>query len=230
MRSRALALLALAASLAALPADAATRYCRLVKENPGDKDMHADTRGLTPFGPYDLKSMDVATNATQLTGVIRVADLTNTSPTAAVEGGTYKFYFSADREHHWILVAHVGADKDRFEIWKSGGEWVAPEDEGKGAAIKHIPPDEYLANVRGVVDPKANEIRLTVPLSLLDGRVVRGRKLDHLGGHSYSWKVPLDEHQPVTGPWLVGQFEDAVSARASLGYPAGAPSCVRVGR
>jgi hypothetical protein len=228
-------LVVVAAALVAAPAAHAKTYCKLVKENPGDADpvYHAVPRGATPFAPYDLKSMDVATNATHLTGVIRVGDLTYDSPTKEHEAGLYAFAFSFDLEHSYALEAWVGGGRDRFELWRHPDPWLAPEDEGQsGTGVQTIPAPVLVGRARGVVDLKTNEIRMTVPLSIFGrGVVARSTKITHLGGNSASYKLWVDQSTPATSPgWFFGQHEDAVSARAWDGYPIGAPSCVKVGR
>lgn len=225
---------ALLAAAAAAPADAKT-YCKIVREKPGDADhpAHAVPRGMTPFGPYDLKSMDVAADATHLTGVIRVADLANANPLAEHDGGVYTLYFSRDREHTWYFEATLGGGRDSFVLWRSPDPWLAPEDEGSQGSGVHTsaPPSVVTGAVRGIVDRRTNEIRMTVPLSAFGrGVLVKGRSLAWFGGNSASTKIQRDESEQPGWRYVFGQHEDAISAKRTESYPVGAPSCVRVGR
>ena len=226
---------ALLVGVAAAPADAKT-YCRLVREKPTDADpvYHSATRGTTPFGPYDLKSMDVATNATHLTGVIRVADLTNTSPTASQDGAFYTQWFSLDPERNYFFAVQTGSARDIFELYQNHEPWLAPEDERAPDGFVEMDtsrPVLLTDRVHGVVDRKTNELRMTVPLSVFGrGVMKRGLTLSHFGGNSASTKIQLDEKDPPNWPNVFSQHEDAISARRWESYPLGAPSCVRVGR
>lgn len=225
---------ALLVAVAAAPAGAKT-YCKLVQEKPGDADppTHYVTRGPTPFGPYDLKSMDVAANATHLTGVIRVADLANANPLAEHDGAVYTLHFSRDTEHSWYFEATLGGGRSSFVLWRSPDPWLAPEDEGsQGSGVyTSAPPSVVTRAVRGVVDARTNEIRMTVPLSAFGkGVLVRGRSLAWFGGNSASTKVQRDESEEPGWRYVFAQHEDAISARRTASYPIGAPSCVRVGR
>lgn len=219
---------------AAAPADAKT-YCKLVRERPGDADpvYHAALRGTTPFGPYDLKSMDVASDATRLIGVIRVADLANASPTAEHDGAVYTLWFSRDPEHNYYFEATLGGGRADFALWRSDDGWLAPEDESSqdGGVHTHEPPVLVTRAVRGIVDLRTNEIRMTVPLAVFGrGVMARGRHLSHFGGNSASTKIQRDESEEPGRRYVFSSHEDAVSAHRKDAYPLGAPSCVRVGR
>ncbi len=96
------ALACAAALLMAAPADAKP-YCQLAKERPGDRDHHWHTRGTSPFGPWDIKSLDVATDATRLTGVIRLGDLAKDYPLSDQDGGYYTLHFSWCAEQHYFF-------------------------------------------------------------------------------------------------------------------------------
>lgn len=215
----------------AAPADAKS-YCRLAAEQPGDRDHHWYGRGTSEFGPWDLKSLDVATSATHLTGVVRLGDLTKDYALSEQDGGYYTLHFSLDAERHYFFTAELSDRVQRFVLFQDDDGWLHPEDEdqAQGVQVDSGKPVE-IARPRGVVDAKAGEIRMTVPLTVFGrGVMTRGKWLYGFGGNSARSQVQLDEEAPPYWSSALGHHEDAVSARKGTTYPLGARSCVRVGR
>lgn len=222
MRPRLVAACALAlTALLAAQADART-YCRLAKESPDDGDPHWYWRAGAPFGPWDLKSLDVASSRTHLTGVVRVADLTPDGPRSPDDGALYRLHFSAGESHHYVLVAEIGPGRQTYELWQKDEPW--PSVDGRATPL-------LLARAAGVADAVTNEIRMTVPLSVFGKRVARPRTpLSAFGGESQRRQLHTDDSVPPYFRSVIGHAQDEISSPRGVTYPLGAPSCVKVRR
>jgi hypothetical protein len=129
--------------------------CKLVTDATGD-GTGTGTAAAGPNEPaLDIVSADVATNATMLTAVFRVASLSGATDTAPT-GRTYELSFKSGTTT--ITVRAV--------ISKAGNTWQ----DGKGS---------------GIVDTAGNEIRVSVPLSTLGVPVKTGDKLTDLVANSF---------------------------------------------
>lgn len=213
--------LALAAPAAAAPA----RYCELLKDDGQELAQEQYAPGTA--SDVTLLSADVANDARALTAVLRVRALPDV-PSQGVTGANYQFAFSSSPEHHFLLVARLGADRV-FEAYShlmpSYGAYEMPEDEVWTDAMT------FLGNATGVVDTAADEVRITVPLSMLGfrGGFPRGTRLNYLGASADRTHGDVSRPGPVP-PFFLLYHQDALSGGRHLRYPAGAPSCVRVGR
>ena len=131
--------------------------CNLLTDPQGDAD--AAVLGSNEDQAMDIVSADVATNATQITAVIRVVKLTNPdsmSPT----GNWYEFTFTGSSnqigEQMYVQVGPTGT------IWEDGAG-------------------------TGVLDYKKNEIRITLPLSYFGTgaqAIVPGPPFHNFAAHS----------------------------------------------
>ena len=156
MRAPRRVLLVLVASTLCVPAIAAHAtvtkkhrpkpVCKLVTDRSGDA-KGTGTALTTPSSDanLDIISADVATNATTLTGVVRVSKLA-TSDSTAPAGWQYQVVFS------------VGGYTDTVEVvvGPSGTSWNG----GKGT---------------GKIDAAKKEVRISVPLRPQDCELTEGR-------------------------------------------------------
>jgi hypothetical protein len=127
--------------------------CKLIKDPKGDANSIGTNGAKTPQSDpnMDILSADFATNATTLTGVVRLAGLSsddNMAPT----GRSYQWTFQVDERSTIIDVV----------VSKAGVTWYG----GKG---------------RGVVDYKKKQIRMSVPLTKLEVRIRPGTVLRYNG-------------------------------------------------
>lgn len=210
------------------PADAApkppAKSCRLVK------DAAADTEALTPDESLDrqldILSADVATNARDLTVVLRLAALTASDP-ANPQGRVYEFDFTAV-EKNFIVMGSLLPGGNSFNVFIS--ETRLEENESGARSATGI------GSATGVVDVVKKEIRMTAPLSVFTPHAPIARKtpLVHLAAFTYRANgysaQPAHDALPVkaevTGD--VGLGADQAWGRMAY-YRAGSPSCVRPG-
>jgi hypothetical protein len=240
-RTAVLAAVLLVPLLGSVAGAAPRPYCHVLRDelrDTGQQETVAD--GTT--SDVDLVGGDLATDATRLTAVIRLRDLTPDDPTAAYQGKTYELWFDLDAERHYFFEASFNSDTSGFRLNKASSGWVRPEDERTGA---YGEPQVWLvAQAAGVVDTKANEIRLTVPLKVFGlsrAGLRKGTRLFNLGaytsrsfgdypGSPVPSTIPLpggDDAKPVMHP---GNAWDAANGTRTDAYVVGAPSCVNVGR
>ena len=129
--------------------------CKLINDRAGDAVAPA---APVPNDPnLDILSADVATDATRLTAVIRVASLSgegSTSPT----GRSYSLVFNAKG----TIVSVDGI------VGPTGTTWFS----GKGT---------------GTVDPAKKEVRIHVPLSALSVPIKPGDKLLDVKAQTWRW-------------------------------------------
>jgi hypothetical protein len=166
MRAPRRVLLVLVASTLCVPAIAAHAtvtkkhrpkpVCKLVTDRSGDA-KGTGTALTTPSSDanLDIISADVATNATTLTGVVRVSKLASSDSTAPA-GWQYQVVFS------------VGGYTDTVEVvvGPSGTSWNG----GKGT---------------GKIDAAKKEVRISVPLSALHVPVKPGTVLTGIGARTF---------------------------------------------
>ena len=143
------------AAVDAAPRPKPKPVCNLIVDAKGDAVAPAAPMPNDPN--LDILSADIATNATTLTAVLRIADLSgkgDTSPT----GRAYTFVFTA--RGHVVSVEGI--------VGPSGVTWAG----GKGS---------------GTIDSKKNEVRVHIPLSTLPVQVKAGDKLNGLKAHTWRW-------------------------------------------
>jgi len=197
--------------------------CHLITDPAGDPGPSWEK--VPGDGSVDITSADIASNATTLTGVVRVASLTNPDPQApagqayfllfSVKGGNYPFFLSG-------------------RTYPTGNAWIfgyqAPD------PTTGINTSYTVAQGSGVVDLAKSEVRISVPLSAIRAtlRLPAGTVLRSLEALTYriagQGLVPSQQVGPVRAPLggLLLQFDTAYAAPTTV-YVAGSPSCVPVG-
>ena len=220
MRLRTAALASVVVGLVvSAPARAAVPSCRLFEDAKGDTFAvrYQDTVG-GPYGPQedslDIVSGDLAGDATNLTAVIRVVGLEETAATSP-GGLSFRVQFiaptTAEDENLW-LAARVGSGEPVFTA-------------GYRAMTANV--STKLADVKGVFDYDANEVRITAPLKTWDSRggVKLGSKLMLSGlDQTTSRFVAVN---PATGADTAA-FADVTTSDSS--YKVGDKSCLAVGK
>lgn len=203
MRSRPVLALALVGVVATTGlAGAATKpkpkpvkpVCNLVTDPAGDVTVASDN--------LDVVGGDLASDAKGITGVIRVKKLAATDGTAP-SGFAYNFRFKvtgSDKQYYLLASSEpspIGALTFEYGTINATNQLTAT-----GAA-------------KGVLDTAANEVRMTAPLDLGDGKVKPGTKFTDLQAITQRRFVVL----------LSGS--DSTVIDPSKTYSAGAPSCVK---
>lgn len=194
-----------AASAASVPAHAAKAkpkvYCKLVVDDVGKAGVLSSVAGSATYDPsLDIVSADIASNATTLTAVIRVKDLTPTS-TMSPGGRTWGLTFA----NGTVSVGLNAYLSDNF---------------GKQFSTKQ----------GGVFDFAKDEIRIHVALAdVAYAKIKKGSLLRGL----YVTSNSVVAFDPAMGlgygfPPFAGSTDDATAPKSV--YPAGALSCVKVGK
>lgn len=194
-----------AASAASVPAHAAKprpkTYCKLVVDDVGKAGVLSSVAGSATYDPsLDIVSADVASNATTLTAVIRVKDLTPTS-TMSPGGRTWGMTFT----NGTVSVGVNAYLSDNF------GE-------------------RFSTKQGGAFDIARDEVRIHVALA--DIAYAKIKKGSLLRGF-YATTNSVIAFDPAMGlgygfPPFGGSTDDATAPKSA--YPAGARSCVKVGK
>lgn len=204
---------------------APARYCKLLVDD--GKELPEEQAAPGSASDVTLLSADIATDARAITMVVRVRALPDV-PTYVVKGATYRFGFSVSPEHHFYGEARLGA-RHVFELYNYTSPWYGADEMPEGNVF--VDRITYVGPAAGVVDTARDEVRMTVPISMLGlgPGLRRGTKINYLGASSM--RTHGDADVPPPGPpTFVGYHEDGLSGGKKLAYPAGAPSCVVVGR
>lgn len=194
-------------------ADAATKHkvvrpappvCKLVTDPQGDSGTFA-AFGQTPASAYDpsldIVSADIASDAKNLTAVIRVKQLTpNTSSSPDT---------NSPLGREW-----------RFSVVIGGHSY--------GLAAFDGPLGPNFTTGIGAIDPAHNEIRITEPLSSMPFAMPKGTVMNNITLIAYS-TLQLDSAAGF-GDATPISTEDTAASKASTKYLAGTPSCVKVGK
>jgi hypothetical protein len=212
----------------AVPAHAAPRkVCHLLGPNSG----FLNSRGVPYSHPLHIRSADIASNRTHLTAVVRVKDLGD--PLLGPTGESFGFKFSRHAEENYFLTAMS---------WQSGepvfsaGMYSEPFDPQPNQVSS--PTYTTFGRVKGVVDVAKDEVRITVPLSLLRKHpahsLKRGAKVTYLSADTATWYgVERPEAASALPPEArtgVGYSGAFTYGSTRITYTLGAPSCVAVGR
>jgi hypothetical protein len=147
------ALVGLGLTAEAAPTRVRKPICYLIKDPKGDANAIGTNGAKTPQSDpsMDILSADFATNATTITGVIRLAGL-SADDQMAPTGRSYQWTFQVG-DRSTIIDAVIS---------QTGVSWYG----GKG---------------RGVVDYKRKQIRISVPLTKLEVRIRPGTVLRYNG-------------------------------------------------
>jgi hypothetical protein len=195
-----------------LPAEAARPVCRLVTDAAGDEaELNAVRANGEPS--LDILSADVATDARNLTTVVRVKRLGPVTNPALV--WRYELAFTV-RETTFFSTTTRFVDGDEAAIYVIDGEYDT--EQGVSAYTGH-----RVGFATVVFDTRANEVRVTAPLSLFTDSPISG---------DVDLRGPLASTWTATGSKTAGTSTSGSVDFAGPGKPYRhqAPSCVRVGR
>ena len=221
--SRLVACIAAVVALVGGPAAAERpRACNLVTDAEGDAAPPTVPDGGWPTGTpaypssLDIVTADVATDATRLTAVIRVAGL-RSDETGSPSGIAFAFHLTVRGQRFSLEASRNVGSEPRFRLW---GRVEHVGDENSGAASYGL-----IGPIDGVFDEDASEIRMTAPLRLFGSQIRAGERFGAFRLWSYfeaGATSPASDRATQTG-------HSADGAQSAATYAAGSPSCVRVG-
>jgi hypothetical protein len=197
--------------------------CNLVKDPTGDAGFDIAGPPVPGASGDDIVSGDVATNATTLTTVVRVASLDAADPQAPL-GRAYMFFFSAK-----------GSDRLFFTSVTTYLQGTSYEFGYREAGLGGLNANYVLSTGKGVVDLAKKEVRMSIPLSALKAGGARTAPGTKIGGLAIETRRVAG--QGVVAPPVVGGdqipigggrllFDDA----AGKSYLMGTKSCVKPGK
>lgn len=219
----------MAVAAAALPAVASTpskakpvkKVCNLLVDPSGDAQAAPGTP-LPSDDSLDILSGDVASTAKTLTAAIRMKSLTASDPQAPF-GADFIMEFSTPKSDTLFLSAAHYPTGDKFTF---------------GYLDASSTPMTFvtLAAAKGVLDTSKNEVRISVPIAVVNaaghGVVKAGGKIFGLQATSERFvgqgAVDRPAGLPSAVPFLHGllsQIDIATDGPAK--YVAGAPSCLK---
>lgn len=191
---------------------AAPLPCNLNTDPKGDTFLVRQQDAAGVFGPQedgvDIVSVDLATDAKTITGVIRVVKLLETITTSPL-GVTYRTQFSVPaqgRDFNFYLNASNTS---------TGGKVFTG-----GVRDALLNTSTKLGDGTGVFDTDKNEIRISVPLSAFaatNGGIKKGLKL------ATDWDTTVSRATPAASVFA----DVAVGAKP---YTVGAKNCVKPGK
>ena len=194
---------------AAVAAPKAKPVCNLVTDAAGDASV--DPAGAVADDALDVVSVDVASDKTNITAVVRVKKLEKSA------ARNWTATFSADGTD-FSLAGHItAAGTEVFDAAYAGAT---------GGSI-------YGPGTTGVFDLAKNEVRITAPLSLLSEQAtIKSGKTKITGiGATTGAELLVPDATGVFGPTLFSYSPvNADSTDAGKDYTAGAASCVAVGK
>lgn len=197
--------------------------CNLVTDPSGDASPQTP---VPSDDTIDILSADIATNATQITAVLRLKNL-SASSVPSQTGVSYEFDFSAPGGSNTLFLAYNADDSGSHssfgDIESIGGQ---NNNTSKGPAVT-------------VFDKAKNEVRITAKLSDLSalGKFKPGTKLTGLEAKTWvligtpeaTPEVDAPALGPVVGPGN-GLLDPVDDATGSKNYVIGTPSCIKVGQ
>lgn len=197
--------------------------CKLLVDDAGDTKVMGQVKHQDDA--MDILSADVASNAKEVTAVIRVKKYAATDQTAPL-GRSY-----------YLLWAAKGAPGPVFlsaGVYPNANEFVF------GFLDETATPGRFtsLGSARGVFDADKSEIRVTAAISDLVknklGTYKAGEKLASLKAEARSFTgqnvVQKPTGWPSQAPFIRGLVHVVDDATATKSYSIGAPSCVAVGK
>jgi hypothetical protein len=228
-----LVLVAVAAVAASAPAAAPS--CRLVRDPRGDGRWFTSytptpADGLDADSDLDIVSADIATDAKQITAVVRTVTLRADDPQAPT-GRSYWVLFVVGEQRYYIEAVTAAVGNDTGEVFR---ETSRTPDEPTGAGESSA---EGLGRAAVRFDHAKAEVRMTAPLSyfashtpLSKGRQIRG--IEAMSFHQQGFgagRQSLPNGSVVD--WGGGGAANGIDvATTKQTYTVGAPSCVVVGR
>ena len=209
-----LALAATGVASAAAKSAAPKPVCNLVVDPAGDSSVYP--AGGVQDDALDITSVDLATDKTNITGVIRVKKLATSSPNAPT-GMNWTVNFTVDGTVFSMAGHATAAGTTVFDTayqTTTGGSLYGP-------------------GTTGVFDTAKNEVRITAPLSLFSAQadIRSGKtKITDINGRT-GGEILVPDPSGTFGPTIFSDSEfDADSTSNGPTYLAGTPSCVVVGK
>jgi len=181
--------------------------CNLVTDAKGDADDISAAEDVGPNSPaLDILSADIATDATNITAVLRVDKLTKNDSTSPL-GNAWYVYFSGNGPELYLS----GVLTPTGESFSAG--YVDTTRMSLGAAT-------------GVFDTDKSEIRVTAPLAIFAPQAVikPGSKLSTLNALTQRYVGA------AAAGFSRGVTLSADTAEGGKSYVAGSRSCVAVGK
>lgn len=181
-------------------------YCNIVTDPAGDATGFVVT-GILPVSEpgLDILSADLATNDKLLTAVIRVKDLSSSS--TAPTGRAYYLNFTVGGAQFYIdaTSALTGSSAGLGQFSGAGGT--------RGSIS---------GTVTATFDTSKNEVRMTTDLANITAKapVKKGAKFT---------AITALTQRAIAIPGVITITPTADTTAEGTDYPAGAPSCVKVG-
>jgi hypothetical protein len=221
--SASLTLMGCAGIASAAPKAPAKPVCNLMPDAKGDA-AYAVVPGADGD---DILSADLATDATTITGVVRVAALATPDPQAPL-GRNFTVLFTAPKSADLLFMS--------ARTYPQGAKFVygyQAVDPTNGVNTNYA-----LGDATGVIDTAKAEVHISVPIKgFVDGakaKLAPGAKLagltatiDRIAGQGF---VPSQVFVPGTPRAPVGGFLLPFDDAAGAPYVMGTPSCVVVGK
>lgn len=187
--------------------------CRLLGPSPARTLPPA----ADPNAGLKVLGGDIASNARELTAVMRVQSVRDLLD--SVSARYYTFYFSRNAEESYVLSGYVWPTSPTRWVLETADR---PLDFDENSVFVIVSKRSSLADVRGVIDATRNAVRITVALSAFrkhPGSTMRpGAKVTYLGAENgRMWGV--DRYSLPADP-----------GGNKISYVLGTPSCVPVGR
>ncbi len=193
--------------------------CNLIKDDTGD----ATYNNAPGNGTDDILTADVASDAKNVTGVIRLAALATPDPQAPFGHGYFVQFTPKGTETNLFVSARTYPQGTTFVYGYSAA------DPNTGVNTSYT-----LGQGTGTVDTAKKEVRITAPLSgykATEIQLTPGRKLIGLTAASYRLAgqgvVPSQNVGPARAP--LGGFLLPFDDATGTSYVMGMPSCVKVG-
>ncbi len=194
--------------------------CLMITDPQGDTSVGPSGVGAGPGqdASLDVRSADIATNATTFVALVRVQQLGN-GDTGSATGRLYRAEFSVNGSRDYVVIASVMPDGSSFTVYGPHTAESSDTSQTKNYA--------YLARVTGALEVASSSVRISVPtqlLRILPGMPLRLTKVASeravgLSGAATAG-APLSTENETSSP------ADETTQEAS--YKAGSPSCVRV--
>ncbi|MDT7572815.1 MAG: hypothetical protein QOE05_2989, partial [Actinomycetota bacterium] len=175
----------------------------------------------------DIVSADIATDAKNLTAVVRLSTLHETDPESPT-GRMWELFFVVG-EQRYVISSRVVFDKHDGYVYR---ETTRHEEGGNGASSA-----AGIGEAKVVLDYARAEVRATAPLSYFTPYtpIYKGAPITHLEAWSYHFDGVGGDRYELPNDLVVdygsgGAGDSVDSARSTKYYLAGGKSCVVVGR
>lgn len=202
------------------PAPKPKPVCNLLTDPAGDTFAARSQETAGQPGPQedtlDILSVDVASNATTIAGVVRVKKVAKSGQTSPSGNGYAVDFFLPGSVMTMSLRATYTPSMELYEA------------SFKDESIPNS-PSTMLAVAKGTLDAAKNEVRIWAPVSAFasQGGLKPGQKIVGLKGYT-GRSFPPAVAQP--GQVLSPRFLFADATGEGKTYTAGAPSCLPVGK